>query len=405
MNKRVLLINGSIYLPGEGGYKRTMYLFDMMRKMGYAVTLLTSDFNHYAKKERDVNQFYKDYPDYSDIKMVHMPSYKKNISLKRYFSGKVYAQNIKKWVKKHIDEFDIVMTSMPAISTINGIYPICEKNGVKMLVDVRDLHPEAFRVVVKNGFLYNVLFYGMKKSANKAYSHADEMIAVSEEYLKRGLSCNTKAKNPKTVYIGSALEKFDAGVKKYSDSIIKPAGDFWVTYAGTLGSSYDLDTLLECAKRIQNTHPTIKIKILGQGPEEGRLKEIVEKEKIFNVEFLGFMPYEKMAAFLAKSDLTINSIKKNASQSIINKVADYFAAGIPMVNGCPCKEQQEMVDKYHVGLNYASENVESLTSAIISLATDDKIRTEYGLNARRLAMEKFNRSTSYLEIIRTIDNM
>lgn len=405
MKKRVLLINGSIYLPGEGGYKRTMYLFDMMRKMGYAVTLLTSDFNHYAKKARDVNQFYKDYPDYSDIKMVHMPSYKKNISLKRYFSGKVYAQNIKKWVKKHIDEFDVVMTSMPAISTINGIYPICEKNGVKMLVDVRDLHPEAFRVVVKNGFLYNVLFYGMKKSANKAYSHADEMIAVSEEYLKRGLSCNTKAKNPKTVYIGSALEKFDAGVKKYSDSIIKPASDFWVTYAGTLGSSYDLDTLLECAKRIQNTHPTIKIKILGQGPEEGRLKEIVEKEKIFNVEFLGFMPYEKMAAFLAKSDLTINSIKKNASQSIINKVADYFAAGIPMVNGCPCKEQQEMVDKYHVGLNYESENVESLTSAIISLTTDDKIRTEYGLNARRLAMEKFNRSTSYLEIIRTIDNM
>ena len=35
---------------------------------------------------RDVEKFKSEYPDYSDIVFLHMPAYKKNISLKRYYS-------------------------------------------------------------------------------------------------------------------------------------------------------------------------------------------------------------------------------------------------------------------------------------------------------------------------------
>ena len=404
--KRTLLINGAVYLPGEGGYKRTMYLFDMMRRMGYSVTLLTSDFNHYAKKVRDVKKFREDYPEYNDIEIVHMPSYSKNISLKRYYSEKVHANNIKKWCKQHISEYDVVMVSMPAIGTIKKIHPMCEKHGVKMLIDVRDLRPESFRVVVKNELLYKIMFWGMKRSADRAYSYADEMVAVSEEYLARGMSCNHKAKDPVAVYIGSALEKFDDGVRKYAKDIIKPENEIWVTYAGTLGASYDLLTLIKAAKVIQeDPNNQVRIKILGQGPDESKYRQAVKAEGVRIVEFLGFKPYEEMAAFLSKSDMTINSVKKNGSQSIINKVADYFAAGIPMINGCSCKEQQIMVDQYQVGLNYEPENVDSLVEVIRTLAADSKKRQVYGENARNLAMIKFDRKNSYLEIIKRIDNM
>lgn len=76
--KRVLLINDAVYLPGEGGYKRTMYLFNMMLELGYDVTLLTGDFNHYAKKNRNVEKFRKDYPEYNDnLVILHKIPYKK----------------------------------------------------------------------------------------------------------------------------------------------------------------------------------------------------------------------------------------------------------------------------------------------------------------------------------------
>ena len=66
-----------------------------------------------------------------------------------------------------------------------------------------------------------------------------------------------------------------------------------------MGSSYDLITLLDAAKKIENERTEkIKFKVLGQGPDEEILKRYVNDRKIGNVDFLGFQPYEKMAAYL-----------------------------------------------------------------------------------------------------------
>ena len=402
--RRVLLVNNSVYLPGEGGYKRTMYMYDMMKRMGYPVTLVTGDFNHYKKAKRNIEQFKQDYPDYSDIVFLHMPEYKKNISLKRYYSEKYWSHQFNVWFKQNAHNFDVVFFS--DIDYNLPVDKICNKHGVKKVVDIRDLRPEAFRVVVKNELLYKILFFPMKCKANKAYSCADEFVAVSQEYLDRGLQANTKSKNPAVVYLGSTLEKFFDGVEKYSDEIVKPQDEIWVTYAGTLGESYDLITLIDAAKKLEGCYDgRVRVKILGQGPDEEKLKKYCSNINSQNIEFVGFLPYEKMAAYLTKSDITINAIKKNASQSIINKVADYLASGKPMLNSCTCKEQQDMIDDYKVGLNYEAENSDSLVDAICRLIDNKEMSEEYGNNAKKLALEKFDRRTSYLEILKRIDEV
>ncbi len=403
---RILLINGAIFLPGEGGYKRTMYLFDMMLNMGYDVTLLTTDFNHYKKQVRDVEKFRREYPKYDRIEFVHMPSYKKNISVKRYISEKIFTHEVRKWVKVHIQDFDVVYMNMPGMDTILAVNDICKQFGTKIIIDVRDLRPEAFRLILKNELLYRVITEPIRRKANKAYACADELLAVSQEYLERGLKHNCKSKRPTVVYIGAALEKFDDGIEKYSKLYVKPEDEIWVTYAGTLGSSYDLTTLIKAARVLKsNSDYNIRIKILGQGPEEKNLKQFAAKIGADNVDFVGFLEYEKMAAYLSKSDLTVNSVKKTASQSIINKVADYFAAGVPMLNSCLCKEQCEMVEAYKVGVNYEPGNVDMLVSAINNLLLDEEKRLQYGVNARELAMSKFDRKTSYLEIVKRIEEI
>ena len=112
-----------------------------------------------------------------------------------------------------------------------------------------------------------------------------------------------------------------------------------------------------------------------------------------------------MAAYLSKSDVTVNAVKKTASQSIINKVADYFAAGIPMLNGCACKEQRDMVEEYNVGLNYEPEDVGDLVAKIKELIANDDERKVMGENSRKLALEKFDRKTSYKELLKRIDEV
>ena len=404
LKPRVLLINSAIYLPGEGGHKRTLYLFEMMKNLGYEVTLLTSTFNHYAKKKRDVEEFRREYPSYSDIKFIDVPAYDKNISIKRIISEKVWTRRFVKWYKTHAKEYDIVYHNMPAMDTILQADPISRKHGVKTIVDVRDLRPEVFRTIIKNDYLYKVLTYPMKKKADKAYSCADLMFAVSEEYLQRGMSANTKAIDSKAIYIGSILEKFYNGIAKYSSTIEKKENEIWITYAGTLGSTYDLHTLIDVANELQEQgHHNLRFKIIGQGPLENDLKKYATLKNVKNVDFVGFVPYEVMAAYLSKSDMTINSLKARASQSIINKVADYFAAGIPILNGSLCKEMKLMVEDNQLGVNFEPENIPSLKEAILFLVNNPELCKQYGEHAHRIAENKFNRANSYLEIIKRID--
>lgn len=402
--KRVLLVNNVIYLPGEGGYKRTMFMFDMMKNMGYEVTLITGDFNHYKKEARNIEEFRRKYPEYKDIKFLHMPVYKKNVSFMRIYSEKYWAREFKKWLKENINQFDVIFFS--DIDYNLPVDKICNKHNVKKIIDIRDLRPEVFKVVVKNELLYKILFFPMKIKADKAYACADELVAVSKEYLDRGLRANKKSKNPVVVYLGSTLEKFYAGVEKYSEDIKKTSDEKWIIYAGTLGESYDLITLIKAAKMIEKQRgDSIRFKILGQGPDEGKLKKYADSIHAKNIDWIGFQPYEKMAAYLCKADITVNALKKNASQSIINKVADYFAAGIPILNGSCCKEMQEMVIENNVGYNYEAENSDSLAKYICLLIDNPEKCKEFGVNAKKLALEKFDRRTSYLEILKRIDEI
>lgn len=404
--RNVLMLSRASYIPGEGGYKRELFLFDLMKKEGYDVTFVTSDFNHYAKQVRDIDNFYKEYPEYKNIKFVHVPPYKKNISLKRLYSEKVWAKEVVKWIQNHILEFDVIYGVMPDIDANLNIRKLCDKYNKKFIIDIRDLRPEAYRIIIKNDLLYRMLTYVIKLRADKAYACADELVAVSQEYLDRGLQTNKRTKHPLVVYLGATFDRFFSGVEKYSKSIIKPKEEYWVVYAGTLGSSYDLITIIEAARRISvKRKDKIRFKILGQGPDEEALKSYVMKNDISNIDFLGFQPYEKMAAFLCKSDFAVNAVKKNAAQSIINKVADYFAAGIPLLNGCSCKEQMDMVENYKVGLNYEPENPDDLVEKIETLIENPEMCKKFGTNARKLALDKFDRQKTYLDILRLIDNV
>lgn len=404
--RKVLFINSSVYLPGEGGYKRTLYLFDLMKKKGYDVSLLTGDFNHYNKQKRDIFEFYEKYPNYRDILFIPKKSYKKNISLMRFISDYQFSNAVKKWAKNNIGKYDVVYLNMPDMETVNKIFPICQELKIPLVIDIRDLHPEAMRIFLKNEFIYKLVTFPMKLSADRAYSRADELIAVSKEYLERGISVNKYSKNSKVVYIGAALEEFDKGVEKYSDEVIKPTNEFWLAYTGTLGSSYDLDTIIIAVNKLKRERGVnVRLKILGQGPRERELKSLANSLKADNIDFLGFLKYEKMAAILSSCNATVNCIKSNASQSIINKVADYFSCGIPMLNSCKNEEMQMLIDHYQTGYNYEPENERDFIEKFLKLFNNPDYCDLCGRNARSIAEEKFNRANSYKDIINVIDNV
>lgn len=134
-------------------------------------------------------------------------------------------------------------------------------------------------------------------------------------------------------------------------------------------------------------------------------EELAKKLNCNNIEFLGYVTHPAMAAYLSKSDVTINSFAKGVAQSIVNKVGDYLAAGKPMINTLENKECCTLINDNVVGINVPAEIPNELANAINKMFSSEEMRVSYGNNARLLAEMKFDRKTSYMEIIDLISSL
>ena len=278
-----------------------------------------------------------------------------------------------------------------------------KKKGIPFVPDVNDLWPEAMRMVLDLPIISNLMFYPLQRDAEKVYSLVSGIVGTSDEYRDRPLK-NQRLDVPKvTVYVGNEIREFDEGVEKYSPEIEKEEKEFWVTYAGTIGTSYDIRTLVLTGEElIRRRKLDIKIKILGGGPLKEEMEQLARENHCENVEFVGYVPYEKMAAYLTKSDIVVNSFVKKAPQSIVTKIGDYLASGHPMINTCMSPEFRKKVETDGFGINIMPEDEEVLADAIERLYESEEMREEMGKKARKIAESQFDRPESYKKIVELI---
>ena len=99
----------------------------------------------------------------------------------------------------------------------------------------------------------------------------------------------------------------------------------------------------------------------------------------------------------------MNPIVKGAAQSIINKHADYAAAGLPVVNTQECQEYRNLLESYGCGINCDVESVQQVADALQELIENPEKRKQMGENSRRMAEELFDRRNTYQQIAQIIE--
>ena len=404
MKKKIAVISMGVKLNGEKGYSRFRYIGDFLSDAGYQVDPITTTFQHWEKAQRDIDAIKKE--DYKfQLKFIYEPGYRKNIDLRRIRSHSIAAKNLTKLLEKEGD-YDLIYCEIPPNDVALAAAEYAKKKGIPFVPDVNDLWPEAMRMVLDIPVVSDILFYPLQRDAEKVYSLVSGIIGTSDEYRDRPLK-NQKLDVPrKTVYVGNEIAEFDRGVEKYGPEIQKPEGEFWVSYAGTIGTSYDIRTMVLAGKELLDRGMSqIKFKILGGGPLKDELENLAKEQGCVNVEFVGYAPYPKMAAYLAKSDILVNSFVKKAPQSIVTKIGDYLAAGKPMINTCMSPEFRQKVENDGFGINILPEDVKILADAIAELYEDRDGCRIMGEKARKIAEEQFDRPESYKKIIELIEEL
>ncbi len=404
MKKKIAVISMGVKLNGEKGYSRFRYIGDFLSDAGYQVDLITTTFQHWEKAQRDIDTIKKE--DYKfRLKFIYEPGYRKNIDPRRIWSHHIAAKNLTKLLEQDGD-YDLIYCEIPPNDVALAAAEYAKKKGIPFVPDVNDLWPEAMRMVLDIPVVSDILFYPLQRDAEKVYSLVSGIIGTSDEYRDRPLK-NQKLDVPrKTVYVGNEIAEFDKGVETYGPQIQKPGGEFWVSYAGTIGTSYDIRTMVLAGRELLDRGiDQIKIKILGGGPLKEELENLAKEKECTNVEFVGYAPYPKMAAYLAKSDILVNSFVKKAPQSIVTKIGDYLAAGKPMINTCMSPEFRQKVETDGFGINILPEDVKILTDAIMDLYKDREGCRIMGEKARKIAEEQFDRPESYKKIIELIEEL
>jgi len=393
---KIMMIANYVIFPWEGGNSRFIYLLNKFNNKLNQIELVTSNFRHGTKEKRKINKNkLKELP--YKVTLLDEPGYKKNVSLKRLYSHKILSKNLKKYLDKLDYKPDVIYCSIPSLDFAKEAAKYAKKNNIRFIIDIQDLWPEAFKMVFKVPIINNLIFNPMKKKADYIYKTADEIVAVSQTYVERGLSVNKKVKKGLSVFLGTELEYFDKCAKEnkieFNDNLIR------IAYIGTLGHSYDIKCIIDaiCCLNKKGLN-NIKFIVMGNGPLKENFEKYAEEKKI-NCEFTGRLDYPKMVGLLCSCDIAVNPIAHNAAQSIINKVGDYASAGLPVISTQECEEYRNLIDEYQAGLNCINGNIDDIANNIEKLIKNEELRKKMGANNRKLAEEKFDRQRTYKEIV------
>ncbi len=400
MKKDIMLIVNYWHFEQEKASSRYRSFANILCEK-YDLEVVTSTFCHLTKKQRDEDSLSLDKLPYK-MTLQYEKGYKKNIGLDRISSYKQFGKNVQKYLQKR-KKPDLIIVSVPSLSVADRVTKYANKNNIPVIVDIQDLWPEAFKMALSIPIISDILFYPMKKQADRIYSRADKIMAVSDTYVARGLKCNHKDSTGLSIYIGSDSKLIAEKIKGID--INKPKNEFWVGYVGALGHSYDIESVIKAIKKLEDQDiKNIKFIVMGEGVLKEHFKQIAIENGV-NVKFTGLLEYGVMMKTLMACDIAVNPIIGKSVSSIINKVADYAAAGVPVINTQNSAEYRKLLEDNNAGISVENGNISALAEAIKTLYLDADLRKTMSENSTKMYNDRFDRQKSYPKLIEEIEKL
>ncbi len=298
---------------------------------------------------------------------------------------------------------DLILCSFPTIELSLAAVRFAREHGIPIVLDVRDLWPDIFlqpapallRGPVR--LLLRPYFWATRR----ALSGADALIAVSAGYLEWGLARAARAAGPRDQVFPLAYSLPDqppavraAGLEMLRKFGVK-SGGIVCLFAGTLGRTYDLEPVLECAAGLaRDPQARFHFLICGDGERAPAWRQ--RAAGLPNVSFSGWLEQDEMRAALAVADIGLAAYARAAPQGLPNKVIEYLAAGLAVVSSLT-GETEQLLSRESCGTTYQAGSAASLNDALCALKAND-VRQRLAHNARRTFETHFQAETVYRQL-------
>jgi glycosyltransferase involved in cell wall biosynthesis len=318
---------------GKPGGRGFMILKELARK-GHVTSIITSNSNHLVSTNREMGStFAQETRDGVLITWVKTLGISQANTWRRVLSWLDFEMKLLFLPTRSLPNPDVIIVSSLSLLTIlNGIL-LRKRLGCKLVFEVRDIWPltltEEGGYPDRNPF---VMFLGLVEKLG--YRSADVIVGTMPNL---GAHVSTVMGRPYQVEcIPMGVDPQVAREHEmpfHSTGIDQlPEGKFIVAYAGTIGATNALQTLLDCANSLA-LNSMIHFLVLG----EGDLKSDFHSRygHLPNLTFLAKVPKQDVHATLAMTDLLYLGAQKSRiwdyGQSF-NKLIDYMMAAKPIVS-------------------------------------------------------------------------
>ncbi len=268
---------------------------------------------------------------------------------------------------------------------------------VPFVFNLHDMFPESLvstGLCKKTSFLYKL----GDKISNYTYRNATHIRVISDSMKDTLIQKGVPAEKITVIYNWIDTEATHPVAREDNplfDELALSRDKFYVTYAGNLGNSQNVDILLDCATALKD-YKDIHFVIFGGGSEKDKFERKIADSGLSNIQLFPLQPMEHVSQVYSLGDVSFVTCKKGVGVGAFpSKAVSIMATGTPIITSFDLDSDLcRIVTENQVGLCADVEDVDAATRAILSLYNNRALCVLYGNNARELACDRFSKEVS-----------
>lgn len=250
-----------------------------------------------------------------------------------------------------------------------------------------DVYPDALKVleVSESNIIYRIWSKLNKWSFKKAYrlfTISEPMADLLEKYISR-----------EKLFIQPIWSIFQENKKvdRNDNPFIQEhqlQDYFIVQYSGNIGLSHRVEVMVELAEQMQE-EPHILFQIIGRGPRNPHLEQLVKEKNLPNCQFLPFQSDEMFLYSLSAADIGVVILDPATSKgSVPSKSYNLMSLGIPSLYIASSDSQLNIyAQKYKNAACFSEKEIGKCKDFILELKNNEVSYNLFSNNAKKASLD------------------
>jgi glycosyltransferase involved in cell wall biosynthesis len=142
---------------------------------------------------------------------------------------------------------------------------------------------------------------------------------------------------------------------------------------------YGIDVVVRAFAEVQKMYPNAQLDLVGGGPLEGEIRNLVKQMNLAGIDFKGVAPRSEIGRYYDHADIFINASRLD---NMPVSVLEAFASGMPVVTTEP-EGMRYLVEHGHTGLLSPPGDAAALAKNVITVLQDTELADRLVANAQR----------------------